>query len=273
MSEETNGKANNKTLLGTILKTAPYFEFLEKSLTSISVLMPFVFLSIGAFVQIYYLSKIGSGYIRFFSISQLLSDSMIAIYIGIIGLINSILGYYIFKVIFKFYRHFSIKFKREINLSSINTALIIAFFMAIVLVIGFIFNYAGIISLYYPSFIFIGIIVGFYLIWDKSFFIFFFIIVLVINFSRIYNIELGRLLDEYILPKNDFINYSNIHKKYTNSGFKEKVIYFNDSFIFVELKKDSIVPYAYNPMIKYYIPIRKIEVLKFDSFFEEDRKE
>lgn len=77
-----------------------------------------------------------------------------------------------------------------------------------------------------------------------------------------------QFLNDYLLPKNDFINYSKIHNRYNKTGFNETVLYFNDSYIFVELKIDSIYANKKDPKVKWKKSIRKIEILKFDSFFE-----
>lgn len=58
----------------------PHFEIVEKSAVIISTIIPFCTLLIGASFQIFYLWKIDIFYIRFFSLSQLLSDSIVSLY-------------------------------------------------------------------------------------------------------------------------------------------------------------------------------------------------
>jgi hypothetical protein len=58
-------------------------------------------------------------------------------------------------------------------------------------------------------------------------------------------------------------NFEKIHKKYESQGYKDRILYFNDSYIFVEIKKDTVFPKVKKPET-----IRKIEILKFDKFFE-----
>lgn len=54
-------ETSNKTLLDKTKHYLPYPDFIQKSLSSISIFIPFIFLSCVAIILIYYLSKIGSG--------------------------------------------------------------------------------------------------------------------------------------------------------------------------------------------------------------------
>lgn len=224
-------------------------------------LITFVFLMIGGIQQTYSLYSIGFAYLRFFSANQLLSDSISVFLIAFsTAIVPSFIGILITT---KIYKWISNKFSA-----------IISEFASIIIVIIFIF----LLRINFPQYeiaiicLLIGCMVVFVEIknledersltsvWIKfiaiSPFIIFF---MVTNIRESYsNKELNIELE----------NFSKIHSSYKAKGIESNILYFNDTFIFVELKKDSIYPENQNPKKLWKKQIRKIEILKFDKLFE-----
>lgn len=231
-----------------------------------------LFLLIGGIHQLYNLVQIGFPYIRFFSSTQLLSDS-IALFIAI--------SFYI--VIPCFLGGLSIYFSSKMPLEDLIIAIIHGFICQLSLIIiivtfsiifytnrGSSLSQISAIQTYFIvalSFFSSGAIFTSLYFDSKREEIFFkytskgryILIIATLWVTPL--IFIGKIDIKSFNTK--LFNISKINKTYKTRGFQSEILYFNDNFIFVEIKKDSVFPNKKKPET-----IINIEVLKFDKFFE-----
>lgn len=263
-------------------KTTPPPSFLQRIISVFDKFEPipiliFIFSTFGAFHQVYALYKIGYPYIRFFSSTQLLSDSIAFLlililkvaYPFILGGVASLLIYRIFnkkkEFIFKYsvYIIYVLCFIYTISMHYLNLTQDYASLILSAYGYQLITNIYGIMNVHkveenessdeskIPE-------------WKLYiFFILTFIMFIYTPLSGGYSSFVNNTL-----LSNEFENFNKIHSIYKNKGVRDSILYFNDNYIFVEIKKDSIYPDKKNPKKLWKKQIRKIEILKFDKFFE-----
>lgn len=296
MSEETPKKGIQKIL-----------DFIEKHPITISVIIPEFFLIIGGIYQIKYLWNIGLPYLRFFSLTQLLSDSILILIISIskiflvpiIGMIN----YYVALWIMSYFKKdktniddytsiivqsvilsyiFYLIFSGQVNEGHFETILstsiiVVQYFIGAIVAASLINRKLTIGSENKDKDVKFNTVdknaplitkVISYIMLTFSGGLFLFGFLSILYYTAIAFMTDFEIISKNFLPNNDLKNYQYIERKYKPKGLKDSVLYFNDNFIFVELKKDTVYPDRSNPKKKYKKTIKKIEVLKFDEFFE-----
>ncbi|MBA4849051.1 hypothetical protein [Emticicia sp. BO119] len=321
----------------------PIWEIIEKVLVSISIIIPFIFLFVGGALQISELWKMNYLYIRFFSVTQLLSDSIIFAILFIKEIFLPIFiaagSFYYFsnkiknsnyfknkirkfiiklhkkvlknpQIIFKVYfinKPFILSIK-DLNIKRISSKesfyivklsliMILLIFESIILYF-FDFNYEALFSFLFIYTLSLLIFLEFpnktmffksllkefqssnYQ--DKIFsvllpllFIGLFLSLIFILLTAFY-LETQEIKKNF-LPDGSLANKEKIYKIFENKYQDINILYFNDQYIFVAIENDTLIKYCNSSKqdtISYFrmkVPkYSKIEVLKFDKFFEEE---
>jgi hypothetical protein len=214
-----------------------------------------IFLMIGGVHQVLNLYTIGYKYLRFFSVTQLLSDSIAILLLFLLFVLAPISCGFLFGKIanriidnYPQFLYFYIFIFLCFNCYTIYNE---DYYISI---IASVFSQGFLLYL-----VFFGVIQ--FLSYEKFAKLIFVIVALIPICGSIY------AASDYHRTKNNFNleieNFDKIHNMYNAKNIKSNILYFNDNYIFVEIKKDSLKPGTKKNEI-----IRKIEILKFDKFFE-----
>jgi hypothetical protein len=229
-----------------------YYNFVKDNLTMIAIIPTIL----GAIWQLYMLSSLSSNLVRFFSVSQLISDGIL------------VLGFFIFPFIMSYQilmkRNTNEKKKEDINLTNAdNISIIIVMIILILVFIRIVINFQKFIQLNdFESLFYILFISGF---------IANIIFAVIYEFFKSRNLVIIYSLCTFIMGfciaccafYKTSKNVSNIYNfgKILNSieskdcySRKPEVLYFNDKYIFIELEKNNK---------------KSILIKKIDDLFEE----
>ncbi|WP_435356865.1 hypothetical protein [Emticicia sp. SJ17W-69] len=275
-------------------------DFIHKTLASISIFVPFIFLTIGASLQINSLNSIGKSYIRFFSYSQLLSDSLFFFSIIISKTFPFFLGF-LYSFVSNYLRNLIVPNVKLSELDDEKLALILFELISEVLIIMVLLkqfysspeelkNVYALATFGYSISFFYRIFFkrkkrkktnleenGFENLKYKEGCAIMILLFLILGFGAfIYNstIFFNSIYDGYKETQNSNLpnntNFIKLHNRYKTQNIQYNLLYFNDQYIFIGLDKDTTI--AYNKNINLAFPVRKIEILRFEELFKPEEK-
>lgn len=271
--------------------------FIEISGILIATIIPSVFLTVGASIQLIKLYSISPNYVRFFSISQLFSDSLLFFSIYLTTFFPTLLGFGFVYFLNKPIKTIS---KKLIPDEEFKIIILLEFLLA--------FSFYFLIKKIYPqsTALYSNLQLGALgmVLYSLSNIFFrkrkkiisevekqkrqerieelsnqkdlpYLIIGLLIIFSfSVYSsakifLEKVKLSNQTIFNSTtaNNLNTKNIHNKYKSKGLKDSLLYFNDQYIFLEVQKDTIIKKG---KVKYLTSTKDIEILKFEEFFKKE---